>query len=38
MKIIDNNGPDYLSEEPYKVYKILVEEKAVDRKTAGGRF
>ena len=34
-EIIDNNGPDYLSEEPYKVYKILVEEKAVDRKTAG---
>ena len=34
-EIIDNNGPDYLSEEPYKVYKTLVEEKAVDKKIAG---
>ena len=33
--IIDSNGPEYLSEEPYKVYKILVEEKAVDKKIAG---
>ena len=33
--IIDNNGPEYLSEEPYKVYKTLVEEKAVDKKIAG---
>lgn len=34
-EIIDNNGPEYLSEEPYKVYKTLVEEKAVDKKIAG---
>ncbi len=34
-EIIDNNGPDYLTEESYKVYKTLVEEKAVDKKLAG---
>ena len=33
--IIDNNGPEYLSEEPYKVYKTLVGENAVDKKIAG---
>ncbi len=34
-EIIDDNGKDYLSEEPYKVYKALVKEKAADKKTAG---
>lgn len=34
-EIIDNNGPDYLSEEPYRVYKELLESKVTDRKMAG---
>lgn len=34
-EIIDNNGPDYLTDEPYKVYLKLVESDGVDRKTAG---
>lgn len=32
--IIDKNGPSYLSDEPYGVYKELVESGATDRKTA----
>lgn len=34
-EIIDNNGLDYLTEEPYKVYEILIEEKVADKKMAG---
>ena len=34
-EIIDGNGPDYLLEEPYKVYMTLTEEKAVEKKIAG---
>ena len=33
-EIIDKNGPAYLTEEPYRVYKELVETKSADRKTA----
>ena len=34
-EIIDSNGPDYLLEEPYKVFKTLLGEKAVDKNIAG---
>ena len=33
-EIIDRNGPDYLSEKPYKVYQELLQSKAADRKSA----
>lgn len=34
-ELIDKNGPAYLVEEPYRVYKELTETKSADRKTAG---
>lgn len=34
-EIIDRNGPDYLSEEPYKVYQELLRSETADRKAAG---
>ena len=34
-EIIDKNGPSYMTDEPYQVYKELVRSKATDRKTAG---
>ncbi len=33
-EIIDLNGMDYLTEEPYKVYQELLQSKVADRKTA----
>lgn len=33
-KIIDRNGPSYLTDEPYKVYLELLNSGASDRKTA----
>ncbi len=33
-KIVDLNGHSYLEDEPYRVYKELVESGAADRKTA----
>ena len=33
--LIDENGPKYLTEEPYKVYKELLRSGVTDRKTAG---
>ena len=33
--LIDENGPKYLTEEPYKVYEELIKSKATDKKTAG---
>ena len=32
--IIDKNGLDYLTDEPYEVYKILVQKENVDQKAA----
>ena len=32
--MIDRNGPSYLTDEPYKVYKELIGSDAADRKTA----
>ena len=32
--IIDKNGPSYLEDEPYKVYRELLNSGAADRKTA----
>lgn len=32
--IIDRNGPSYLTDEPYEVFKRLIETGATDRKTA----
>ena len=34
-ELIDENGPKYLSTEPYEVYKELLRSKVTDRKTAG---
>lgn len=34
-EIIDKNGPSYMTDEPYRVYKELLVTKAADRKTAG---
>ena len=34
-ELIDENGPGYLSSEPYEAYKELLRSKATDRKTAG---
>ena len=34
-ELIDENGPQYLTEEPYKVYSELIKSKTADRKTAG---
>ncbi len=34
-EIIDENGPDYLKREPYKVYQKLIANNNVDKKTAG---
>ena len=34
-ELIDENGPKYLTEEPYKVYKELIRTKTTDKKTAG---
>ena len=34
-EMITENGPDYLSNEPYEAYKKLLETKTADRKTAG---
>ena len=34
-EIIDKNGLSYMTDEPYQVYKELLESKAADRKTAG---
>lgn len=33
-EIIDQNGPNYLTDEPYRIYKILPESGTADRKTA----
>lgn len=33
--IIDRNGMDYLTDEPYKVYLELIEKGMADKKTAG---
>ena len=33
-KLIDRNGPSYLTDEPYKVYLELLHSGATDRKTA----
>lgn len=33
-ELIDKNGPTYLTDEPYEVYKELVDTKTADRKTA----
>jgi len=35
---IDNNGPDYLSDNPYQVFKILVNSMTADIKIAGAIF
>ena len=34
-ELVDSNGPRYLAEEPYEVYKELVNSGAADKKTAG---
>ena len=34
-EIIDKNGPNYLMDEPYEMYMLLVESKTADRRTAG---
>lgn len=34
-ELINDNGPKYLSEEPYKVYEELLRSGVTDRKTAG---
>jgi len=34
-EIIDKSGPFYVTNEPYQVYKELLESKAAERKTAG---
>ncbi len=34
-ELIDENGPKYLTEEPYKVYKELLRSGVTDRKIAG---
>ena len=34
-ELIDNNGPKFLSADPYEVYKELVNSGAADNKTAG---
>ena len=34
-ELIDRNGPKYLTDEPYKVYKELIKTKTTDKKTAG---
>lgn len=34
-EIIDKNGPNYLMDEPYETYMLLVESKTADRRTAG---
>ena len=33
-EIIDRNGPNYLTDEPYQIYKELLESETADRKTA----
>jgi len=35
-EIIDRNGPDYISAEPYEAYKALMAAGTVDKKTANG--
>lgn len=37
-ELIDKNGPDYLSDKPYKVFENLVNSKTADKKTAGAIF
>ena len=32
-ELIDENGPKYLTDEPYKVYKEIIRTKATDKKT-----
>jgi len=32
--IIDRNGPSYLVEEPYRVYKEVLDSRVTDEKTA----
>ena len=34
-ELIDENGPKYLTEEPYKAYNELIKTQTADRKTAG---
>lgn len=34
--IIDKNGPSYLTEEPYEVFRELIDSGTTDRKTAAG--
>ena len=34
-EIIDKNGPEYLTDAPFQVFKELIASAGIDRKTAG---
>ena len=34
-ELVDNNGPEYLTENPYDVYRELINSGSADKKTAG---